>query len=58
MIGKLDVAPEGIVSLMEENRRQNEELQSANLGLLTHIRDLNKTNELAAEGQETAETQN
>ncbi len=51
VIGKLTVAPEGIVNLMEENRQKNDELQATNLGLLSRVRDLNKTNELALEEQ-------
>jgi proteasome lid subunit RPN8/RPN11 len=44
VIGKLDVAPEGIVELMEENRRKNDELLATNLGLLTRVRDLDEVN--------------
>jgi proteasome lid subunit RPN8/RPN11 len=44
VIGKLDVAPEGLVDLMEENRKKNDELEAANLGLLTRVRDLGDVN--------------
>jgi proteasome lid subunit RPN8/RPN11 len=50
VIGELHVAPEGVVQSLEESRRKNEELTSANVGLLAQVR------ELAAEQKQT-ETQ-
>jgi len=44
VVGKLDVAPDGIVRLMEANRQKNDELEAANLGLLTRVRDLGEIN--------------
>lgn len=47
VIGELQVAPEGVVQSLEESRRKNDELTSANLGLLAQLR------EMAAEQQKT-----
>jgi proteasome lid subunit RPN8/RPN11 len=43
VIGKLNVAPEGVVQTLEQERQKNEELQSSNLGLLAHVREMTKT---------------
>ena len=43
VIGKLDVAPEGVVQSLEQERQKNEELQSSNLGLLAHVREMTET---------------
>jgi hypothetical protein len=40
VIGKLQVAPEGVVQALEEARRKNDELTSANVGLLAQIREI------------------
>ena len=42
VIGQLDVAPEGIVQSLEQQRQKNDELQSSNLGLLTHVREVSE----------------
>lgn len=47
VIGELNVAPDGVVQSLEEARRKNEELTSANVGLLAQVR------ELAASQQQT-----
>ena len=43
VIGKLNVAPEGVVQTLEQERQKNEELQSSNLGLLAQVREITKT---------------
>jgi hypothetical protein len=43
IIGKLKVAPEGVVQELEERRQENEELETVQLGLSSHISDLEKT---------------
>ena len=43
VIGKLDVAPDGIVQDLEQERQKNEELQSSNLGLLAQVREMTRT---------------
>ena len=40
IIGKLDVAPEGLVTLLEEQRQQNQELRTTKLGLTSYIDQL------------------
>ncbi len=45
VIGKLDVAPDGIVQSLEEQRQQNDELKSSNLGLLTRVREMSEAQE-------------
>ncbi len=55
IIGKLDVAPEGVVAAMNKQRLDNEALQAANLGLLAHIRTLQHANETAKRQQAALE---
>lgn len=40
VIGELDVAPQGIVETLEEQRQKNEELEAVRLGLRSHIDQL------------------
>jgi len=43
VIGELDVAPQGVVEKLEEERRNNRELETVRLGLSTHIDRLEKS---------------
>jgi proteasome lid subunit RPN8/RPN11 len=43
VIGQLEVAPEGVVASLEQQRQKNEELQASNLGLLAQVRELART---------------
>ncbi len=47
VIGNLDIAPDGVVQTLEEQRRKNEELESVALGLDSHIRELKKSQAVA-----------
>ncbi|MHB0955624.1 MAG: Mov34/MPN/PAD-1 family protein [Pirellulaceae bacterium] len=49
VIGQLDVAPDGIVQSLEQERQKNDELQSSNLGLLARVRELSDAQEKTAE---------
>jgi len=40
VIGKLQVAPEGVVESMEKQRLHNEELEAANVGLMARVREI------------------
>lgn len=53
IVGQLDVAPDGIVDAMDNQRRENEALQAANLGLLARVRTLQQDN-AAAKIRQTA----
>jgi proteasome lid subunit RPN8/RPN11 len=53
VIGKLDVAPEGVVQTLEQERQKNEELQSSNLGLLAQVREITKTQQQTADQLES-----
>lgn len=44
IIGKLKVAPEGVVEELEEQRQENKDLELAHLGLRTHISEVEATN--------------
>ena len=52
VIGKLNIAPDGVVQTLEEQRRRNEELRSSTLGLSTHIRELENAQAKATRDQE------
>ncbi|MFO7901395.1 MAG: Mov34/MPN/PAD-1 family protein [Pirellulaceae bacterium] len=43
IIGKLDVAPDGLVRSLEKYRRQNQELETVKLGLMAHIGELEES---------------
>ncbi len=43
IVGKLEIAPDGVVQTLEQQREMNDELQSVRLGLNAHIKDLEKT---------------
>jgi len=58
VIGKLDVAPEGVVQTLEQERQKNEELQASNLGLLAQVRELNKTQEQTTDQLQSLATKN
>jgi proteasome lid subunit RPN8/RPN11 len=47
IIGKLQIAPEGLVSELNNQQRSNDQLQAANLGLHAEIMELQKFNETA-----------
>jgi predicted RNase H-like nuclease (RuvC/YqgF family) len=57
IIGQLDVAPEGLVQRMEQQRKKNEELEAANQGLLTHVRTLRKAQDQAQAEQKALKQQ-
>ncbi len=52
VIGKLNIAPDGVVQTLEEQRQRNEELRSSTLGLSTHIRELQSAQAKAVRDQE------
>ena len=58
VIGDVSVAPDGVVETLEQQRQKNEELESANIGLLTHTRELRKANERAKDEQQALADKN
>jgi hypothetical protein len=49
VIGQLDVAPDGVVQSLEQQRQKNDELQSSNLGLLAHVREMSAAQQKSEE---------
>ncbi len=55
IIGQLDVAPDGVVKTLQQQRRENQALRSANVGLLARVDQLKQTSHATDVERQTLE---